>query len=141
METSNATVVQISAEVNAPIEKVWEYFTGEQHIVHWNQASPDWHCPIAQNDVKKDGKFKFRMEAKDGSYGFDFEGTYDEVQPQQLIEYTMADGRKVSIHFSEKDDHTHVAESFEAENENPVEMQRAGWQAILDSFKSYTETH
>jgi uncharacterized protein YndB with AHSA1/START domain len=140
METTSKKAVDISTTVNAPIEKVWEKFTSEDHIIHWNQASPDWHCPKAKNDFRAGGDFSYRMEAKDGSFGFDFGGTYDEVKEKELIRYTLGDGRKVTIHFIQVADTVRIEQSFEAENQNPVEMQRAGWQAILDSFKNYTES-
>ncbi|MGH2552339.1 MAG: SRPBCC domain-containing protein, partial [Chitinophagaceae bacterium] len=104
-------------------------------------ASDDWHAPIAENDLRAGGTFKTRMEAKDGSMGFDFGGVYDEVKTNELIEYTMGDGRKVSIAFKANGEETKIFETFEAENENPVEMQRGGWQAILNNFKKYTETN
>jgi len=141
MDSTTNTVVNIAADVHAPIEKVWEYFTSEAHIIKWNQASPDWHSPSAKNDVRTGGVFNIRMEAKDGSFGFDFGGVYDEVIPQQLIKYTLGDGRRVEVHFIPKDNSVHIDQSFEAESQNPVEMQKGGWQAILDSFKNYTESN
>lgn len=133
-------VVTIEAVVDAPLEKVWDFWTAPAHIMKWNSASPDWHTPRAENDLRKGGSFSSRMEAKDGSFGFDFGGVYDEVIDNQLIEYTLGDGRKVSVHFTKMEDgSTHVMESFEAESQNPVEMQRQGWQSILDNFKKYTE--
>lgn len=140
METTTNTVVHIAANVKAPIDKVWDYFTGEEHIVQWNQASPDWHSPKAQNDVRTGGTFNIRMEAKDGSFGFDFGGVYDEVIPHELIRYTMGDGRKVTVQFIPQGEAVQIEQSFEAESQNPVEMQRGGWQAILDSFKNYAES-
>lgn len=137
----HTTQVTIEATVNAPIEKVWQYWTGPQHITQWNAANDDWHTPHAENDPRTGGKFKSRMEAKDGSFGFDFEGVYDEVQPQKKIAYSLGDDRKVEITFTETADGVKVTETFDAEGTNPVEMQRAGWQAILDNFKKYTESH
>ena len=137
MEKSVA--VTISATVNVPIEKVWKLWNTPEDIVQWNTASPDWHTPTAKNDLKENGKLTFRMEAKDGSFGFDFEGTYTKVIPNELIEYTIADGRKVRIQFTSNGNETHIVETFDAETENPVEMQRDGWQAILNSFKAYSE--
>jgi uncharacterized protein YndB with AHSA1/START domain len=139
MSTQQATVITVATTVHAPVEKVWEYWNKPEHIIQWCSASPDWHTPRAENDLKKGGKFSSRMEAKDGSMGFDFGGVYDEVKPNEYIEYTMGDGRKVNIIFSTQGDNTHIKESFDAEGTNPVEMQRAGWQNILDSFKTYTE--
>jgi len=135
-------VVTIEAIVDAPLEKVWDFWSAPKHIMQWNSASPDWHTPRAENDLRKGGSFSSRMEAKDGSFGFDFGGVYDEVIDNQLIEYTMGDGRKVSVHFTKMEDgSTHVMESFEAESQNPVDMQRQGWQSILDNFKKYVESN
>lgn len=132
-------MITVSNTVNAPVEKVWDYWTGPQHITKWCNASDDWHAPKAENDIRTGGKFSTRMEAKDGSFGFDFGGVYDKVKTNELIEYTMDDGRTVSIVFEANGNETRVTETFEAETENPVEMQRGGWQAILDNFKKYTE--
>lgn len=107
----------------------------------WNSASPDWHTPRAENDVRTGGKFLSRMEAKDGSTGFDFGGTYTEIVPMQKIAYTISDGRNVSVEFIEIEDSVKITEAFEMENENSEELQRAGWQAILDNFKEYVETY
>jgi len=141
METPTKTSVTVEALVKAPVEKVWTNWSEPKHITKWNQASPDWHSPFAENDLRKDGKFKVTMAAKDGSFSFDFEGVYTNVQPHKVIEYVMGDGRKVKVTFSANGNETKVVETFEAEEENPVEMQRGGWQAILDSFKNYTEAN
>lgn len=109
--------------------------------MQWAFASPDWHAPKAENDLRKGGKFSTTMAAKDGSFSFNFGGTYDNVQLHKLIEYTIEDGRKVKITFEKKGNDTVVTETFDAESENPVDMQRAGWQAILDNFKRYTEAN
>jgi uncharacterized protein YndB with AHSA1/START domain len=138
--TNPATKVTVETTVNAPVEKVWETWSQPQHITRWCAASDDWHAPRAENDLRKGGKFSTRMEAKDGSFGFDFGGIYDEVKKNELIEYTMGDGRKVQVTFTKQGSSTKVVETFEAENTNPVEMQRGGWQAILDNFKKYTES-
>jgi len=135
------TAITIETTVNAPVDKVWEYWGNPVHIKQWCSASPDWHVPSAENDLQTGGKFSTRMEAKDGSFGFDFGGVYDEVKTNELIAYTMGDGRKVSAHFSSDGNTTKVVETFEAEDQNPVEMQRAGWQAILENFKKHTETN
>jgi uncharacterized protein YndB with AHSA1/START domain len=108
--------------------------------MQWNNASPDWHTPKAENDLRKGGKFVSRMEAKDGSFGFEFWGIYDEVDHLALISYTMGDGRKAEVSFSAEGNQTKITETFEAESENPIEMQKAGWQAILDNFKKYAES-
>ena len=141
MQTSEKVVVTISSTISAPVEKVWKYWTIPEHITRWCNASEDWHAPRAENDLRPGGKFTTRMEAKDGSFGFDFGGVYDMVKPNELIEYTLGDGRIVTIHFSGLGDETRVVEMFDAENENPVEMQKGGWQSILDNFKKYTEQH
>lgn len=134
------TFITVQAIIQASIEKVWKSWTTPGHITKWNNASDDWHTPKADNDLTVGGKFLTRMEAKDGSFGFDFVGTYDAVLQDQLIVYTIADGWKVSVTFTANGNETNVTEYFEAENQNSVEMQQAGWQAILDNFKKYTET-
>jgi uncharacterized protein YndB with AHSA1/START domain len=141
MTTQQKTVITVEADVNAPVEKVWEFWTGTKHIMKWNNASPDWHTPKAEYDLRPGGAFSIRMEAKDGSFGFDFGGIFDVVTPNQYLEYTLGDGRKVKTTLTSKENTTHVSESFDAESENPVEMQKGGWQAILDNFKAYTETN
>lgn len=133
------TTLTIEASINAPIEKVWKTWTEPEHIMQWSNASDDWHTPKAENDLRAGGKFMSRMEAKDGSFGFDFGGIYTHVKPHELIAYTLGDGRKVSIWFTSEGNNTHIKEEFEAEGENPVEMQQAGWQAILDNFKKHVE--
>ena len=141
METQNTEIITVAATVNAPVEKVWEYWTTPEHITQWNNASDDWHTPRAENDLRAGGIFSSRMEAKDGSFGFDFGGVYDAVKNNEYIEYTLGDGRKVKINFTGDGSSTKVIESFEAESTNPVEMQKGGWQAILDNFKKYTEAN
>ena len=141
METENKTAITVEATINAPVKMVWEFWTEPEHITKWCQASDDWHAPLAENDLRPDGKFKTRMEAKDGSMGFDFGGTYDEVKTNELISYTMDDGRRVTVKFTGNGNETRVVESFEAEDQNPIEMQRGGWQAILDNFKKYVESN
>ncbi|OAT85384.1 polyketide cyclase [Bacillus sp. MKU004] len=137
MGTSEKITIQTT--VQAPVEKVWAYWTEPNHITKWNAASDDWHTPFAENDLRIGGKFLSRMEAKDGSFGFDFGGTYDEVKANEVIAYSMEDGRTVSITFKANGDKTEIVETFDPESENPVDMQRQGWQAILDRFKSYVE--
>ncbi|MES2775779.1 MAG: SRPBCC family protein [Bacteroidota bacterium] len=141
METQEKKVITVKATVNAPVEKVWDNWTKPEHITQWCNASDDWHAPRAENDLRAEGRFATRMEAKDGSMGFDFGGTYDVVTPNEYLEYTIDDGRKVTISFSGDGDTTEVVESFEAEGTHPAEMQQAGWQAILDNFKKYTEAN
>ncbi|MEP6847024.1 MAG: SRPBCC family protein [Panacibacter sp.] len=141
MEARNKTVITVESTINAPVQKVWEYWTNPEHITHWNYASEDWHTPRAENDLRVGGKFVSRMEAKDGSFGFEFGGVYDAVTTNEYIAYTLSDGRMVEVTFIAQGGITKVAESFEAETENPIEMQRGGWQAILDNFKKYTEEY
>jgi uncharacterized protein len=135
------TAVTVSTTIDAPVEKTWDYFTAPQHITNWCFASDDWQAPKATNDLQKGGKFTTRMEAKDGSMGFDFEGTYTEVKKYELIAYDIADGRHVKVSFGKSGDKSTVTETFEIENMNPADVQRGGWQAILDNFKHYTESH
>ena len=141
MATQEKTVITVENTINAPVDKVWEFWTKPQHITKWTNASGDWHTPRAENDLRVGGSFVTRMEAKDGSFGFDFGGTYDAVKPNEYIEYTIADSRNVKIWFTAQGNTTKVVESFEAESENPVDMQRGGWQAIMDNFKKYTESN
>ena len=141
METVTGTKITVETTVKAPVEKVWKYWTTPTHITKWSYASDDWHTPFAENDLKVGGKFLSRMEAKDGSVGFDFGGVYDKVKTNELIEYTMDDGRKVVINFTAKDNETRVVVTFDTENTNPIEMQRNGWQAISNNFKKYVETN
>lgn len=131
--------ITIKIAVNVPVEKVWRYWTEPEHIKKWNSASEDWHTPIAENDLRTGGKFFSRMEAKDGSFGFDFGGVYDEVELYKVISYTLDDGRKVRINFANRENFTEITETFEAESTNPIEMQQGGWQAILDNFKKYAD--
>lgn len=141
MEATQSTTVTINTAINAPIDKVWQYFSAPEHIVKWNNASDDWHTPKAENDLRTGGKFTSRMEAKDGSFGFDFFGIYDEVKDKEIIAYTLGDGRKVRIHFTANGNSTAIEETFETESTHSVEMQRTGWQAILDNFKKYVEAN
>jgi len=141
MATQEKTVLTVETTVNAPVEKVWEYWTKPEHIIKWNSASEDWHTPRAENDLRVGGNFSARMEAKDGSFGFDFGGTYDAVTTNKHIAYTIGDGRKVVIDFTPEGDGIKVVESFDAESTHSLEMQQGGWQAILDNFKKYTEAN
>ncbi|MBD2848166.1 SRPBCC family protein [Paenibacillus sp. IB182496] len=140
METNQPTKVTVQADIQAPVEQVWKSWTEPQHITKWNQASDDWHAPRAENDLRVGGKFLTRMEAKDGSMGFDFYGVYDVVKLHEQISYTIGDGRKVDITFTPQGNETKVVETFDAESTHSVDMQQAGWQAIMDNFKSYTES-
>ena len=141
MQTNNKTNITVETTVNVPVKKAWAYFTKPEHITKWNFASDDWHCPEVKNDLRPGGKLFARMEARDESFGFDFEAVYDTVEPNKEIEYTIADGRKVHIYFTEQGDATRVTEIFEAENTNPIDMQKTGWQAIMDNYKKYTENN
>jgi uncharacterized protein YndB with AHSA1/START domain len=137
--TTEKNKITIEATINAPVEKVWKTWITPDDIIKWNSPSPDWHTPRAENDLRVGGSFLSRMEAKDGSYGFDFGGVYDEIENHKLIAYTMGDGRTVQNVFEGRGDTTHVTVTFDPESENPPEYQKSGWQAILDSFKNYTE--
>ena len=134
------TMITIQATVQADAGKAWECYTKPEHITKWNFASDDWHCPSAFNELKVGGTYRVRMEAKDGSFGFDLEATYDSLEPGNSFTYTMADGRSVHLVLHHKGNATEVSITFEAENQNPVELQREGWQAILNNYKKYTES-
>ena len=140
MSNASNTIITAETEVNAPVEKVWDCWTNPDHIICWHFASADWQASKAQNDLKAGGSFSFRMEAKDGTMCFDFSGVYTAIKANEYIEYTLDDQRKVTITFGEWDNRTKLVESFEAESENTVELQKGGWQAILDNFKKYTES-
>ncbi len=139
-EGSVNPIITVIAEVNAPVTKVWESWTTPGHIMNWNQATDDWHCPAATNDVKTGGKFSTTMAAKDGSFSFEFGGDYIEVKENDLIVATMNDGRMWKTLFKENGNTTTVIERFEAEAMNSLELQQGGWQSILNNFKKYTET-
>lgn len=132
--------ITISATVVASLETAWEVWTQPEHITKWNFASDDWCCPSATNDMRVGGTYKARMEAKDGSFGFDFEAVYDDIVPQKSMTYTMPDGRRIKTDFAANGTGTTITTVFDAESNNPVEMQQAGWQAILNNFKRYAET-
>jgi uncharacterized protein YndB with AHSA1/START domain len=140
MESPEITKITVEVNINASIDLVWEYFNSPEHVVKWNAASEDWHTPRAINDLRVGGQFNNRMEAKDGSFGFDFIGVYSEVIAYQKISYTMEDGRTADIFFEKNGSGTKLTEVFVAETENSVELQKGGWQAILDSFKKYVES-
>jgi uncharacterized protein YndB with AHSA1/START domain len=139
MTTIEKPVITVETRIKAPVKKVWNLWTDPKHIINWNNASEEWHTPRAENDLRTGGKFMSRMEAIDGSMGFDFTGEYGKIEPMKRIEYTIADGRKVQILFVSEGDITKITESFEAEQLNPPELQKKGWQAILDNFKKYAE--
>jgi uncharacterized protein YndB with AHSA1/START domain len=133
-------VITVATEIHAPVEKVWIFWTDPKYIIHWNKASDDWHTPKADNNLRVGGRFLSRMEAKDGSSGFDFTGKYTRVEEYSLIEYTIDDGRNVKVSFVSDGHITTVTEAFEAEQENSSEMQKEGWQNILDNFRKYVES-
>lgn len=134
--------ISIDITILAPVQKVWDYFNGPEHITQWNFASDTWECPSAEVDLKPGGKFKTRMQAKDGSFGFDFVGIYDEIIPERSVTYHTEDHRKVQVIFEKIDENTtKVTEIFDPEKQNPVEMQRDGWYAILNNFHKYVENH
>jgi len=137
----NAVKLTVQANIAADRKKVWDYYTNPKHITKWNFASDDWHCPKASNDLRVGGKYSATMEAKDGSFGFDFEAIYDEVIDQKTFTYTMGDGRKATADFDAVGNQTKLTVTFDAETENSEEMQKGGWQAILNNFKKYVESH
>lgn len=132
--------IEVQTVVRSSIEQVWACWTQPIHIVNWNFASDEWHCPSATNELKEDGTFVWRMESKDGQMGFDFSGTYERVQDRDWISYVMEDGRRVNIRFVEEGHLVRVTESFDPEGTHSDELQRTGWQSILDNFKAYVES-
>ncbi|MDB5196950.1 MAG: activator of ATPase [Flaviaesturariibacter sp.] len=136
----DTTKITVDTVVNADAQKVWNYYTQPEHITQWNFAVADWHCPRAENNMRVGGTYKARMEAKDGSFGFDFEAVYSEIKEGKEFTYSFG-GRTATVHFDALGDQTRVTVSFDPEEQNPVEMQRGGWQAILNNFKAYVETH
>jgi uncharacterized protein YndB with AHSA1/START domain len=141
METTSQQAITVETLVQAPVEKVWQYWTAPEHITKWCNASDDWHAPYAENDLRTGGTFKTTMAAKDGSMQFDWGGVYDLVDPFKQISYSMGDSRKVDVRFSGEGNQTRIVETFDPEQQNPIEMQRGGWQAILDNFKKYVESN
>jgi uncharacterized protein YndB with AHSA1/START domain len=131
--------ITVKVNIEASLQKVWNCFTNPSDVMCWNSAVESWHTPSATNVLKVGGKFNYRMEAKDGSMGFDFWGIYTTIIPLKRLAYTLGDGRKVTVDFNEKKNRTEVVESFETESENTIENQRIGWQSILDNFKKYVE--
>ena len=132
--------ITVSATIKAATPKVWDFYTNPQHIVHWNFAAPTWHCPSAVNDLQVGGTYNARMEAKDGSFGFNFEAVYTQITLYKEFTYQFGD-REAHIQFESQGEQTTLRISFDPETENPVELQRGGWQSILDNFKQYAETH
>ncbi|MEI7883783.1 MAG: SRPBCC domain-containing protein [Clostridia bacterium] len=133
-------MITVSTKVKGSLDSIWDHFTSPEHIIHWSFASEDWHSPWAKNDLRVDGKFTTRMEAKDGSFGFDFEGIYEAVAPYKGYTYSLEDGRKIIVTFEEVDGGVIVREDFDPETENTHERQQYGWQCILDNFKKYSES-
>ena len=139
MERDAKVQITVQVSLNLSVDKVWTIWTTPSHIIHWNFASDDWHSPFAENDLQVGGKFNYRMESKDGKIGFDFDGVYTAIKHNELITYKLADGRLINIEFISKNSTTQIIETFEAESENSVDLQRNGWQAILDNFKGYAQ--
>lgn len=133
------STITVHATINAPLQKVWTSWTDAAHVVNWNFASPDWHCPSATTDLREGGEFHYTMAARDNSFSFDFWGTFHQLVTEKNIEIVLGDGRRLSVHFEETSNGTEVTEIFEPEDQNPIEMQQAGWQMILNNFKSYVE--
>ncbi len=138
---AQATSISIETTVDVPMATAWKIWNDPAHIMQWNSAHPSWHSPRSENDLRVGGKFNHRMEARDGSFGFDFAGTYDKVELHKEISYTLGDGRKATTLFAEQNGKTAIATTFDAESENDPEFQKQGWQAILDNFKKYAETN
>ena len=132
--------ITIETTISAPIAHVWEKWTSPEHVQNWNFASPDWHCPSAKSDLQAGGEFHYEMAARDGSMSFDFWGTFQRIEEQKSLEIVIGDGRKMQVTFDTTEAGTKVTEQFEPENQNPEEMQKAGWQMILDNFKNYVES-
>jgi uncharacterized protein YndB with AHSA1/START domain len=135
------TKIEIEATIKAECAKVWEYYTNPKHITQWNFAADDWQCPSASNDMRVGGKYEARMEAKDGSFGFDFITIYSAIVENESFTYAMEDGRQATVEFKDKGKETEVKVTFDAEGQNSLEMQKSGWQSILNNFKKYTESH
>jgi uncharacterized protein YndB with AHSA1/START domain len=132
--------ITVEATIDADKSKVWDYYTNPKHIVNWNFADPSWHCPSAENDMKIGGRYCARMEARDGSFGFDFEAFYTEIIDRKEFSYEFG-GRSATVKFNDLGDQTEVIVTFDPESENPIEMQKGGWQSILNNFKNYVETN
>lgn len=133
--------IEVEVLVNKDPKEVWKHWTETDHIKNWNHATEEWHTPSAENDLKVGGAFSYRMEAKDGSMGFDYSGNYDHIDEKKKLSFTLDDGRKVDISFIEEGSKTRIVEVFEAEPESPLELQKNGWQSILNNFKNYAESH
>jgi uncharacterized protein YndB with AHSA1/START domain len=136
----NTSKIIVSAKINADSKKVWDYYNNPSHIIHWNFADPSWHCPSAVNDMKVGGIYNARMEARDSSFGFDFEVIYTEINQGKNFTYEFG-GRYATVEFNDIENQTEVVISFDPEDENSIELQQGGWQAILNNFKHYTENN
>ncbi len=132
-----ADTITVQTTAAAALEDTWHYYTEAEHVINWNFASKDWHCPAAVNDLREGGEFKITMAAKDGSMEFDLEGTYDEIRPETHIAYTLKNGRHVTVDFDEQEQQTGVTVTFDPESAQERDHQRQGWQAILDNFRDY----
>jgi uncharacterized protein YndB with AHSA1/START domain len=132
--------ISIQVTIQAGLKKVWDYYTNPAHIIHWNFADPSWHCPRAENDMRVGGIYNARMEARDGSFGFDFKAIHTEIQEGKHFTYEF-DGRTAHIEFKDLNEQTEVVVTFDPESENPIELQRNGWQSILNNFKNYAENN
>lgn len=141
MSDSKRDPITVEVTIKAPIQKVWNMWNEPNHITKWCFASEDWHAPSAVNDLKVGGKSTTTMAAKDGSVSFDFSWVYTRINNYELLEYTLEDDRKVSVKFETTENGVRVIETFDPEEINPVEMQRQGWQGILDNFKKYVEAN
>jgi len=139
LDNRTGNMITVDVMVDKPVEYVWKCFTHPEHVVKWNFASEDWHCPFAENTLEQGGRFRYTMAAKNGEVSFDFEGTFDRIEVNKHLSYNLGDQRIVTIDFIEMGGRTQVVESFEAEGDNSLELQRTGWQAILDNFKKHAE--
>lgn len=138
-ENMKFTKIKVSAQIKKPLDRVWRYYTDPEHVMQWNHASDDWHCPHAENDLREGGRFCYTMASKDGKAKFDFEGVYTKVEPFSHIAYALGDGREVTVDFTNLGHVTEVVVDFDAEGENTLELQRNGWQEILNHFKNHVE--
>jgi uncharacterized protein YndB with AHSA1/START domain len=132
-------MITVTADIEAPLPQVWEQWTNPDHVIHWNFASADWHCPAAESDFRPGGSFHYTMAARDGSFSFVLSGTFEAIDDAAYISLRLEDGRRVTTRFEAADGRTRVTESFEPETMNPEALQRQGWQAILDNFRAYAE--
>ena len=132
-------MIKVEAKVKASLAHVWDSWTNTEDIMAWNHASDDWYCPAAENNLVPEGNFTYRMAAKDGSVVFDFHGTYQKVEPMNLISYYIEDGRYVEVKFEEEGEYVNIIETFEPEEVNSLDLQQQGWQLILNNFKAHSE--